>query len=596
MKDIEKRKGFTLIELLVTIIIVALLFTITFSTVSNIFKSTENKDDEISEKFIINAAETYASEYNQNVGFKKFTNDQGKISFCVLPKTLLNYGLYNQYENIQEYLEDGYYIYIEGNLGVYDYEFIKPDDEDEIKLKCVGQQIGSDFGDVEESNKPNQVVNISENKGDTIIGSGSSSETGIPLLNVEYDFNIKELTSISNIKKYEYTIDLDFSTEATSSKVNKTLPVYVAFVLDESGTMRGNKFNNASSAIVDFSSKIINKFKNSAHISLVEFATKPKIIREFSTDELSTKDFETPNNEVTNVSGGIDYATKLFYNLKKTLGEDDYKNALKYTILLYDGQPNYTLLFNTSSGNTLSNQNDDYYSDSYLFNSSKVTTSFLDCESNYCMDYIKTASNYLKGADTIGSELITIGYQFSSKNTGLKEISSQNSTLCSKSDYSGYCYYEAETSNSTTTISDLLTSIQNSITTEVNKTEAKTAVVRIVFNEKIDGVIDNFEGDSVCEKKRTKDNNVLLECTLELDKDADMNSSYKLALVENALVCAEGVKNCTTNIKVFESFTVTTYNEDNNEISTKSWNNSPTIAISQTSFYTVNDYKNESKY
>lgn len=584
MEDIKKRKGFTLIELLVTIIIVALLFTITYSTVSNIFKSTENKDAEISEKFIINAAETYASEYNQNVGFKKFTNDDGKTSFCVLPKTLLNYGLYNQYENIQEYLEDGYYVYIEGNLGVYDYEFIKPDDVDEIKHKCVGQQIGSDFGNVEE-NKPNQVVKISENKGNTIVESGSSSsaEAGIPLFDVKYDFNINEITSTSNIKKYEYILDLDFSTNSTTSIVNKTLPVYVAFALDKSASMSYySKHTNATAAIKTFSQNLVAAFEDNAHIALVEFGELVDIKREFKSEEITS--FSVANGDWTNVSGGIDYASKLFNKLKNDLGETDYNDALKYTILLYDGLPNAYLKLSGKYDNTSTG----YYDK--LFQSNNV--GYENCGN--CLTYIQNSSKYLK--DNMTSELITIGFQFSSSDNKLKEVSSKNSTLCSSSDYSGYCYYEAETENSTTTISDLLTSIQNSITTEVNKTEAKAAVVKIVFNEKIDEIIDNSENGSVCKKGRTDDNkNVLLECTLELDKKADMNYSYKLALIENALVCATGV-NCTTRFNVFDSFTVTTKNKDNNEISTKSWNNSPTIVISQTSFYTVNDYKNESKY
>lgn len=616
MKDIEKRKGFTLIELLVTIIIVALLFTITYGAVKNIFASTEVKKNTINDKFVISASEMYAEEYIRGEKNEKYTKD-GVTDFCISLKTLLNYGIYRGNDVLKQYSEDNRVVHVSEQFGVYDYEII---DASRIDNDCLYSEFY--VKDPEKGSGDIEITETSDEEKEESSGESgtpneetpNSDETSIPLLDINYNLKKED----ANNKK-KYTLDLTFKSYPVTTNSSTTLPFYVALVLDKSISMnekdkehnidcgsssyyKNTKYCKAVTAAKTFSENLVKDFKNNAYISLVQFAEDPVIKRyfpsytkEFDAAEIETRklqysNFDTKLGGWTNLPGGIDYASKLFYSLKKD-NNDVFEKALKYTILLYDGEPNYT-----SKINDIVNTNEKYYTDSNLFSSDSYSLTHFNCfaTKSGCSNYITSASNYLKG-DNINSELITVGYKFTGDDN-LKKISSQNSTLCPDSNYTdennlNYCYYEAETDNSSIDISSLFEKIQNSITDEVNKTKAVRAVVTIELNEEVESLIDlNTNAEEKDNFKCTTEGSTLT-CNIKFGNENDsFASSYGIAFR------ADAFKRDNT-IKVFESFNVVTYDKNDNPVSTEGLGDySPIIPIVEGIIYTLNDYKNESKY
>lgn len=578
--SLYKKKGFTLIEVLITIAILALVMVIAFVSINAFLDTANEKEVEANEKFILNASEIYANEYKESNGFTKYTSDAGVTEFCISLRTLVNYGIYKQNNILEEYIDD-YVVYVNGKLGVYDYELLKMD---EIENKCIGTYYISNIPNDEE-NKSNNIVYIK----DSAVENNSDE---VPLLDINYSFLQKSdnLTVNGTNNKFEYILDLDYFTHTTTKTVSTTLPVYVALVLDNSGSMNNNSGNDSRyNKAVEQSKKLAfnleNEFRNNVNIGLIMFGEEPKIKREFKSENLNNFEFGSrADGGNTNTSGGIDFASRLFNNKKN---EDNYDKALKYTILLYDGQPNRTLTLKS-----LDNQNDIYYS--YLFSNNYGKEDVKKCSEISCLRYIETASDKLK--DTFGSKLITIGYDFNySKNSNdLKKISSQDNSLCHNSSYSEngkyYCYYE---NTETTSIDDIFSNIQTNISEEVNKTKASKAKVEITFADEIDDIIEDTEYSN-CEKK-VDAGNVVLSCNIALggSEDSEFNTSYKIALKENAASC--NGKECSKEIKIFKNFKVTTYTSDNETIvSETSYENSPIISIKSGSFYTINDYKEQS--
>ena len=105
--------------------------------------------------------------------------------------------------------------------------------------------------------------------------SGSTGNFG--LIDITYDFDIID-TGKSNKK---YALSMDLKKHINTKIENITLPVYVALVLDKSGSMDGNKYLKSKEASINLSNQLINKFKDNAYIGLVQFDYMPVIKRNF---------------------------------------------------------------------------------------------------------------------------------------------------------------------------------------------------------------------------------------------------------------------------------------------------------------------------
>ncbi len=536
-EDKKINKGFTLIELLITIVIIGLVFTIGYIAVLSIINSSKETKKEINKKFILNASEQYAMEFKDKNSFAKYTNDVGETSFCISLGTLLKYGIYNDNEVLKEYLPN-YVVYVSGKYEVYNYELI---DLDSANNKCEGVKF---ISEIKEGSEPNKIISVSEK---------DINNEDFGLIDITYDFDIID-TGKSNKK---YVLSMDLKKHINTKIENITLPVYVALVLDKSGSMAGNKYLKSKEASINLSNQLINKFKDNAYIGLVQFDYIPIIKRNFKSKSLVDDDFEI-SIYTTNVSGGLDLAIKLFNELKNK-PSINYDEALKYTILLYDGIPNVTM---TLGG--IDNSDSTYY-DKLFSNSSN---SHKNCDSASCLTYVRNSSNYLQ--NTMGSKLITIGFEFSGGDD-LKKISSADSTLCSDSNLNGYCYYESTSSD----INTLFDKIQNNISEEVNKTKASKAKIIIKLNSNITTEIND-------------ENKNIIEYEIEFgEKESQENYRYNLIINDSIFEGCTSKESCNKEVKLFDNIIIETYNKDGSLLNTTTFDDSPRFIINNSKYSTL---------
>lgn len=540
-KNNKINNGFTLIELLITIVIIGIVFTIGFIAILSIINSSKETKKEINEKFILNASKQYAMEFKDKKGFIKYTNDIGETSFCISIGTLLKYGIYNDNEVLKEYLPN-YVVYVSGKYDVYNYELI---DLSSANNKCEGVKF---ISEIKEGSEPNKIINVSEK---------DTNNEDFALIDIIYDFNIID-TGKSNKK---YILNLDLKKHINTEIENITLPVYVVSILDKSGSMSLKNYNSARDAAINLSNQLIDKFTSNAYNGLIEFSTMPIVKKEFSNTALSVSDFSSTTSGVTNTSGGIDYAIKLFNNLKNNIN-NDFDNALKYTILLYDGLPNETMIVDG-----IDNSNSMYYSK--LFSSSSV--SHKNCLNNNptCITEVRNSSNYLQ--NVMGSKLIIIGYNFSNSNDELKKISSEDSNLCNDSNLNGYCYYESTSSD----INTLFDKIQNNISEEVNKTKASKAKIIIKLNSNITTEIDS-------------DIKNIIEYEIEFGKEEEQKKYlYNLIINDSIFEGCISKESCNKEVKLFDNIIIETYNKEGSLLNTTIFDDSPRFIINNSKYSTL---------
>ena len=100
------RKGYTLIELLAVILIISLIITLSIFGIIKAINSSKEKATTLSEKSIKEAAETYATEKNDNNNYwlditdKDITDKENKY-FCITIEELMNKGLLDKKANIE---------------------------------------------------------------------------------------------------------------------------------------------------------------------------------------------------------------------------------------------------------------------------------------------------------------------------------------------------------------------------------------------------------------------------------------------------------------------------------------------------------------
>lgn len=538
MKENKKiNKGFTLIELLITIVIIGLVFTICYSIVSNVISSSKETAKEANKKFIVEASEQYAMEFKNKNSFAKYTNDDGETNFCISINTLLKYGIYSNNEILKDYASK-YVVYVSGKYEVYNYELI---DLNTANNKCEGVKF---ISEIKEGSEPNKIISISEK---------DNNNEDFGLVDIKYDFDIID----TGKSKKKYVLNMDLRKHINTEIKNVTLPVYVALVLDKSGSMSGTKYTASKAASIELSNQLFNKFQENAYIGLVQFDYMPVIKRNFESKSLVDDDFEI-SIYTTNVSGGLDLAIKLFNELKNK-PSINYDEALKYTILLYDGEPNVTM---TLGG--IDNSDSTYY-DKLFSNSSN---SHKNCDSASCLTYVRNSSNYLQ--NTMGSKLITIGFEFSGGDD-LKKISSADSTLCSDSNLTGYCYYESSSSN----IGTLFNKIQNNISEEVNKTKASKAKIIIKLNSNITTEINGESTNTI-------------EYEIEFgEEEGQEKYQYSLIINDDIFEGCTSKEDCNKEVKLFDNIIIETYNKNGEVISTTQVDDSPRFIINNSKYSTL---------
>ena len=95
------RKGYTLIELLAVILIISLIITLSIFGIIKAINSSKEKATTLSENSIKEAAETYATEKNDDSSYWLDTTDEGNKYFCITIEELMNKGLLDKKANIK---------------------------------------------------------------------------------------------------------------------------------------------------------------------------------------------------------------------------------------------------------------------------------------------------------------------------------------------------------------------------------------------------------------------------------------------------------------------------------------------------------------
>lgn len=86
----KNKKGFTLIEVLAIIVLIAIVFSITFLIVNNVNDSAKEETIQINENSILAAANIYTEEFNKNLNWR--SNDE-ETMVCVSVEEIVNQGI-----------------------------------------------------------------------------------------------------------------------------------------------------------------------------------------------------------------------------------------------------------------------------------------------------------------------------------------------------------------------------------------------------------------------------------------------------------------------------------------------------------------------
>ena len=100
----KNKKGFTLIEVLAIIVLIAIVFSITFLIVNNVNDSAKEETIQINENSILAAANIYTEEFNKNLNWR--SNDE-ETMVCVSVEEIVNQGMLEKDKvgtNYEEYV------------------------------------------------------------------------------------------------------------------------------------------------------------------------------------------------------------------------------------------------------------------------------------------------------------------------------------------------------------------------------------------------------------------------------------------------------------------------------------------------------------
>lgn len=400
----KKKYGYTLVELLAVIAVVSIILSITIYFMGNIFDSVADKIDKTTKNMILDAANEYVIEYRNKGQWKENVSDEGNVTFCVSLNSLLETGYYDTDDEYVIKNKDKLLVsVIMNSKKVSKYSLIDVDDAIGICNYSISDS---------ELNRVNGKIDIMDDSNENSIG------------NLEYQIN--------NVKGKKYDVDINFLAELGIETIERTVPVYVAIVLDNSGSMVGTAWNNAKEAAIKLSETIINELDDS-QVALIQYNEKPVLSRKFENKVLINADFFGPIGN-TNVSGGIDLTSSLYKDL------DVPDNAMFYTILLYDGEPKQYSYLKTKTGNSsYSNSNKSIYYDNFLSAYYNLNDTYnLLYGNSTSSSYVSNAGNYLM--ENINSKLIVIGYDFNNNSSDLKRVSTQDNEFCVNSHYDEKIY------------------------------------------------------------------------------------------------------------------------------------------------------------
>ncbi len=531
MKSDKKKKGFTLIELLAVIVVLGIVASMTIVIFIGTRDSSNEKIDDMTKSLIIGSVRDYATEFRnsddweqeESVAYNADGTKDKIVSYCVSIESLINSGYFKNDNDRVNKLRDNYVALVtEKNGTVSDIEFIEK---------------GSLTEEVDKTNKCQYVKKEYSNSGNF---SGEHS------IKYNIDGADVEVARIKYVFKRidDYTYDVDFTLTNTLNidniPINKGVDLLM--LLDYSGSMSGSSYQRAKDASKSLSDSFIKTVKNS-RVGLIGFSTYGKIIRDLRNSNFDDVTFPSASG-ATNVNNAIDEAIYLF-------NESNSDNNLKYVLLLYDGYPNYVSYY-YMNGKSMYPDSKEYFENYRDYGRGKLINL-----SNYSLNYLKFASDYLKSSEGGNATLITVGYGFYGNNS-LKEISSKSDVICSDNDYTAkadenYCYFNSDTGN----ILNVFSKIGDAIRADVLDRLAREVSVETTLNTNLsikdgsDNVINyniKLSNDGTDTGKKEQKEHLTLnvdprllqetgEATIDLfksidisfiDKDGNASQSYRI--------------------------------------------------------------------
>lgn len=259
-KEKKKKYGFTLTELLAVIVVLAIIFSITIIFSGGIIGDVTKNIDDATKKIILNAANEYVIEFRKtNDKWKENVDENGEISFCVSLQSLIDKGYYDDKDEYVSKNKDKILVSVRMDTSkVLDFNLVENNDEN-INNYCIYNKSNSDLD--------NRV-------GDITIRDDSDKE------------NIGKLSyKVDKIDGKNYDVDINFSTTLSIETVERTVPVYVVIVLDNSGSMSGTAWNNARTAAISLSNTIISNLDD-ANIAFNNYDKNyVSVFKEYSYDK-----------------------------------------------------------------------------------------------------------------------------------------------------------------------------------------------------------------------------------------------------------------------------------------------------------------------
>lgn len=341
--------GFTLTELLASILVLAIICSITIYTAVNVVKSSKEKSYQVTKNEVKKNANQYLTENNERLVFIPVSTDAngnstGTVEYqCITVQNLIDYGyLDNNVVNSS--------ISEKETVNKEDYIYIEKDTKTKAIIKSV-------YPVSEEKDAADRCGLIVKGLGNITISSNPSINSWSKSKNITISYSLKNINDVNTYSNYSYTYSYTGKSSLTSDKEKlKTIKV------TSNGTLTANILYEKDSNPFEQKITKITKIDNDKPvISLVNSNSKETTVKKSTTIPIKVTDKSSgvnlasftkedlvvkignvniTNFTLTNKNNGT-------YNLKI----NDLKNAGKVTITIEANKVLDKVVDSTKNGN-----------------------------------------------------------------------------------------------------------------------------------------------------------------------------------------------------------------------------------------------------
>ena len=376
LKKGKNKLGFTLTELLASIIVLAIICSITIYTAVNVIKSSKEKSYEVTKNEIKSNTNQYLLENNDRLVFLPINTDNSEYQ-CITVQNLIDYGyldnnVVNSNISEKEKVKKTDYIYIEKSMS------------DKAVVKIV-------YPVSEEKNASDRCDLIVKGLGNITISSNPSIDSWSKFKNITIIYSLKNINDVNSTYNYIYSYTGENSLTKNEEKL-KTINV------TSNGTLTASILYEKDSNPFEQKIEEITKVDNDKPvISLVNDNSKKTTVKKSTTipikvtDESSGVDLASFTKEDIVVKIGnvniTDFTLTNKNNGTYDLKINDLKNAGKVTITIEANKVLDKVIDDVKNGNdkTILNPNiefDNTYIVKYNSNGGK------GCGNNICRNPI----------------------------------------------------------------------------------------------------------------------------------------------------------------------------------------------------------------